>query len=344
MNNTVLLSTSTCWNAGDDWIRRGLLTVLDLRREVRQLWWNRGWGIEDSYANSLNVNLPETDYVIMAGTPEWVDQNEALYRHCLRHDKPMALLGVGRTGGYVRHRHEDLMRRVSESGLVEVAVARDTIALDLLERLEIEASVLCDPAVFIPVRQPQDPGTFIAGYRGWGAMESTVTYQRRNGGPAQRIDQHLEDVWASTEGPKIAVVHDNREMEAARQLFGARNVFYSSDERQLLDWYSLGNAYVGGRIHGFVAALAHGASAHLIYHTDKAVCAETIIERLGLEGHAAVSFVLTDKKPLVVPELTRPGRPKIRQALNEEAEEWKRVCRTAPNLSQLMRPAAENES
>ena len=336
---TILLSTSTGWNAGDDWIREGLLNVLGLRGDVCLLYWNRGYGIEDSYANSLNVNLPLSDYVIMAGTPEWIDKNEALYRHCLHHGKPMALLGVGKTGGYVPSRHEDLMRRVAESGLVEVAIARDHIAQGLLKDFGFQAQILCDPAVFLHRREEFGAGTqFMLGYRGWGSIPGgTVPYKLRATGPARRTDILLGDEWAAAAGPKKIVVHDNREAEAAISLFGRRNVILESDPWRLLSHYGEVSSYVGCRIHGFVAALLHGASAHLIYHTSKAVCAEVIIQRLGLEASARVSYLVKDTKPVVRGGLTRPAAPIVRKALERERKVFSGICRKAPILGEMMK-------
>jgi polysaccharide pyruvyl transferase WcaK-like protein len=334
----VLLSTSTGWNAGDDWIRDGLLRALDLRNDLNLLYWNRGWGIEDAYANALNVNLPMADYVIMAGTPEWIDKNEALYRHCLHHDKPMALLGVGKTGGYIPARHTALMRRVAESGLVEVAIARDDIAASLLDDFGIEASVLCDPAVFMRPRGNFGGGkTFVLGYRGWGQTGPDVPYQPRAKGPAHRTDVLLADVWASEEGPKIATVHDNREMEAASGFFGRRNVVHNSDPWKLLDQYAGAREYFGCRIHGFVAALIHGAPAHLVYHTNKAVCAEVIIQRLGLEESAVVSYLTREDKPIARKPMAPINRELFQEALTREREEWRTVARTGSSLRTLMR-------
>jgi polysaccharide pyruvyl transferase WcaK-like protein len=335
---TVLLSTSTAWNAGDDWIRDGLLNVLSFQEEVSVLHWNRGWGIEDSFANSLNVNLPHTDYVIMAGTPEWIDRNEALYRHCLHHDKPIALLGVGKFGGYIPSRHSDLMRRVAESGLVEIAIARDEMAKGLLGDFGIEAGLLCDPAVFItPKAEPGEGNSLILGYRGWGKVPSgTVPYEQRDSGPARRTDIFLIDQWASWKDSRRKVtVHDNREIKAASNLFGGRNVLYDSDHNRLLTHYSRASHYVGCRIHGFVASLIHGASAHLIYHTNKAVCAQVIIDRLGLEDSAQVTHLTKDLNAIELRQLEQPDPEYLREKIEEERLAYLTMLEDAPMLMEM---------
>ena len=340
---TILLSTSTGWNAGDDWIREGVLNALQIRDEVNLIFWNRGYGIEDSYANSLNVNLPHVDYVIMAGSPEWIAQNETLYRHCLFHEKKMALLGVGMKGGYIPSRHEDLMRRVGESGLVEVAIGRDEIASTLLADFGIPSLTLSDPAIFLEPRAEVGEGTdFVIGYRGWGAIPSgTVDFKRRDGGPSKRTDVLLSDIWSSAEGPKRVTVHDNREISAAVDLFGKRSIIYESDPWRLLMHYGRTRAYVGSRIHGFVASLVHGATAHLIYHTQKAGCAEVIIERLGLEASAFVSYIQNDSKGLLIPILSPPGASRLRSAIERELALFRGACLKGPELRSFMKGGSE---
>jgi len=65
---TVLLGTTSLWNCGDDFIREGVLELLQLKSGVRTLWWNRGYGIKNAYANDLDTNLPLIDYFIAAST------------------------------------------------------------------------------------------------------------------------------------------------------------------------------------------------------------------------------------------------------------------------------------
>ena len=92
---TILISTSSLWNCGDDFIREGVMETLDVRDDVRTLWWNRGFGIGESYANDLKLNLSHADYVVIAGTPKWIFNNERIYQHCLQKKIPLALIGVG---------------------------------------------------------------------------------------------------------------------------------------------------------------------------------------------------------------------------------------------------------
>jgi len=336
MRKTVLLSTSACWNCGDDWIREGLLTCLGLRSDVRVLWWNRGWGVKPEFGNSLAVNLDLADYVIMAGTPEWIDLNEGIYKHCLRRGKRMALLGVGRTGGFDEERHEALMGRARE--VVDLAIARDDIAAGYLERFGIPHTVMCDPALFCePVGN--DGQMSVVGYRGigLGPGEKNSHHVIRGGGQSAELDIILVDAFHALPAPKLVTVHDNREVRAAEELFGGQHVFYSSNPADLFRAYAGCGYYIGARIHGFVAALLHGAAAQLIYPTDKAVTMETAITRLGLAGHAKVQVMGTDSGIVPYLGLEAIGQHEIRKRLAEESAAFRAKCKAVGWLGALMR-------
>jgi len=323
-----LLSTSSGWNCGDDWIRDGLLHALRLRPDVDTIWWNRGWGVDWSFANSPGVNLPLIDYVIMAGTPEWIDQNEAVYRYALANDIPIALLGVGRDGCRKDH-HDDMMQAVADSGLVEVAIVRDETARDLLAGYGIDSQVMCDPAMFKPPVVPPGGDEVVVGWRGLNAM----TPDERHPGPNDaKLDDVLWRTWVSDEGrKKRVIVHDNREVAGAEALFHIAR--YSSDHDQIFRLYGDCGRYVGARIHGFVAALIHGGSAHLVYNNRKAVVAETVIKRLWLEDSAAVTYL---KEVDRVPDLKLVPPVDIWRRIRREEQLFRTVCHGAPGLSRIM--------
>lgn len=279
---TLLLSTTTGWNCGDDFIRWGVMAALS--PDTRVLWWNRGWGIHDEYANSLDVNLPLVDAIVFAGTPEWYDRNERLYDWALEHRTPLYFLGVGKHGGLAG----DLspLRAVQEAGLVRVAIARDAAALDVFDRAGIAAHVLCDPAVFAPP-SPAHPNLFVVGWRSLGA----AALDRPAPADDTVLTRALLAAWDQADAPKCVVVHDNREVAAAEHLFGAGNVYYTSDPVGMWRFYGRCRYYVGARIHGAVAAVVHGAPAHLLYANDKARCMNVVRDRLGLHGSVLVSFL-----------------------------------------------------
>ena len=147
---TLLISTTNLWNCGDDFIREGLLELMRLKPYVRTLWWNRAYGITDTFANDLTVNLRAADYVLIAGTPEWINMTHRLYLHCLRYGIPLSLIGVGLRGGIKNVWERQLMERLATSGLVEVCTARDQVAAEFLRSLGFkDVQLTLDPAFFI---------------------------------------------------------------------------------------------------------------------------------------------------------------------------------------------------
>ena len=71
---TVLMSTSSLWNCGDEFIRNGVLNLLNLKPDVRTIWWNRAYGVRSAFANDINLNVRHCDYFIIAASPSWMDR------------------------------------------------------------------------------------------------------------------------------------------------------------------------------------------------------------------------------------------------------------------------------
>jgi len=296
---TIILSTSSLWNCGDDFIRDGLLELLQLRPDVRTLWWNKGYGITNSYANNLDVNLPLVDYFIVAGTPQWIYKNERIYRYCLKKDIPLSIVGVG-TRNVVSSSHCKLMTQVAKSGLCEVALARDCIAVQALREFGFQnVELILDPCFFKrPLNRERTMN--ILGWRKqftFGNDPSLLARYPHNVTYTWLVNKVLKRrVWSKRKEaynklmvhtfslmpqPKTVIAHDNREIEEAQKLFGSKNVFYSSDYREIFKRYGMARSYVGSRIHGAIPSLIHGAPIHLIYTNKKILVMENAIDILS---------------------------------------------------------------
>jgi len=305
---TILISTSSLWNCGDDFIRKGLLDLMGLRPLIRTVWWNRAYGVTPTFANDIHVNLRATDYILIAGTPEWLDRNEELYRYALRHGLPISLVGVGLRGCMKSASQRKLLQDVAQSGLVEVCLVRDRVALNFLRECGFKnADLMLDPAFFMKplsntkthhalcwrnIAQPR-PALFRRPlpfaywmWRGRGRSERRSSMYNR----------FMQAVFAAMAEPKIVIVHDNREIRPAERLFGTDRVFYSTDCQELLKVYSSAMSYVGSRIHGAVAAAIHGSCCHLIYANIKACVLQDSVSLLsrymdGVDEGIKVSFL-----------------------------------------------------
>jgi len=110
----VLVSSTSMWNPGDDFIRQGCLNVLKSNSdyEFNFIMFNRnpdlqinnkGPGIfpmrEDTVGNYLIwQDLEEIDFVLLAGTPSWYDRPyDKLYEKVFALNIPILAMGVGMT-------------------------------------------------------------------------------------------------------------------------------------------------------------------------------------------------------------------------------------------------------
>lgn len=251
---TILVSTSSLWNCGDDFIRRGLFDLMKLRPLVPTIWWNRAYGVAPTFANDLRVNLPATDYILIAGTPEWVDRNEELYRYSLRHDVPISLVGVGLRGCIRLASQARLLERVAESGLVEVCLARDRVALGFLRDCGFkDVGMTLDPAFFMQPLSTERTHNILCwrdiarrGPRPLGRPLPWLHWMSRGKRRSKRMalmyNRLMREVFSSMAEPKIVTVHDNREISIAEQLFGPERVLLhrlQGTSKGILDGYEL---------------------------------------------------------------------------------------------------------
>ena len=278
----VLISTTALWNCGDDFIREGVLRLLKLKAECNQIWWNRGFGIESKYSNDLEYNLSFADYIVIAGTPQWMMLNERLFEVALKRSLPVAIIGVG-TNGIVSQRHKRLLSEIATKGLCEIASARDRNGLNALKNAGLcLAKQIIDPAYFCETLQLQQEYS-VFGWRDFNIVTSDPRFIRffplkwlklkqqhlLNINARQKkvscYDQVMVDAFNKTRGPKVVLVHDNRELDRAVTLFGAKNVAYFSDHKKVYELLAKCKHYIGSRIHGAIPAFIHGARVQLIY-------------------------------------------------------------------------------
>ena len=293
---SILISTSSLWNCGDDFIREGIINLLNFKENINIIWWNRGYGISNSYANDLNVNLPLMSYFVVAGTPQWVYKNVRIYKYCLKHDIPFSLIGVGTKNLYKYHLN--LLKKLARANLCEIALARDKMALEAFKDIGFKnIGLISDPAFFMKPIQNDRKDLNIIGWRKqfWpeSADYSIIFYLKYYKSLIKKIKYYLlfekltnqkkreeynnffKYIFDEMDSPKLVVVHDNREIKEAEKLFGEGNVFYSTDYWKIFEIYSRSKTYIGSRIHGAIPSLIHGTPICLIYTSNKASVIET---------------------------------------------------------------------
>ncbi|MCD4811373.1 polysaccharide pyruvyl transferase family protein [bacterium] len=356
---TILLSTSSLWNCGDDFIREGVCELLNCRPDVRILWWNRGYGITDTYANDLDINLPLVDYFIVAGTPQWAYKNERIYRYCLKKDIPLSLIGVG-TRNVIIKSHYKLLQQVAKSGLCELALARDNHAFEALRELGFEnVNTMLDPAFFMQPLNGRGELN-ILGWRKQLLSENDPSFPYRHpyrwlnqtGKTALKYhmllkskkmyDDNMTKLFSSMSEPKIVIVHDNREMQEAQKLFGIQRVFYSTDYREMFKKFSMAIRYVGSRIHGAIPSFVHGAAVDLIYMSSKASVIDTsmaILAKNTGEPSGLMKVKYLNKENInfsSINEQVPMNNEILTNVIKKEREKIRNILKTQPVLTDFL--------
>jgi len=358
---TVLLSTTCLWNCGDDFIREGVLELLRFKPDVRILWWNRGYGIKNAYANSLKINLPLIDYFIVAGTPEWLYKNERIYKHCLKKGIPFSMIGVGTQNVFGRL-HRNLMKQMADSGLCEIVLCRDRQATRVFNEFGLQnINIMLDPAFF---NRPigVDRKINILNWRGYFIelspdfifkyphrwlyrnLRDRVLKKRFLRKLKEKYDEIMKNIFTVMPEPKEIVVHDNCEVQEAQNLFQTENVFYSSDHREIFKRYASAKVYIGSRIHGAIPSIVHGNSAYVLYPTSKAEALEVSLEILSkyipeitqwmkLE-YLRMEDLQIDYKGLFKENLIDQGI--IAEAINKEKLKVRAILKSGPQLNNLL--------
>ena len=360
---TVLFSTSSLWNCGDDFIRDGVLELLQLKEDVRRLWWNRGFGISESYANDLTINLPLTDYFIVAGTPKWIFNNEKIYQYCLDHAIPLSIIGVG-TKDFVSPSTYNLIRKVAKSGLCEIAMARDDNAASLFKELGFNnIHKILDPCFYKPsLNIKKTQRRHIVGWRDPFSIDGDPKLALRH--PLmvakklfssdilnvaskrelrQAYNRMFLDYYNALPNPKLVIVHDNREIAPAEAIFGKENVFYSTSKDDLFNLYSSCISYFGARIHGAIPAIIHGGSAHLIYMSDKSQVVSNAIDIIGKDYSGFPNCVKVDRFSLdnsrILPTSTiqELDKNRLRNAIQKNMLNARDLLHELPVLSDYLK-------
>lgn len=286
---TILLSTSCLWNCGDDFIREGVLNLLEIREDVRTIYWDRGYGKLRMFSNDSKVNISHMDYFIVAGTPQWVVNTEPVYKYCLKKGIHLSFIGIGMDDTLGRIDYEILMRKVASSGLCELALVRDDIAYERLKELGFKnVQKILDPAFFVKTLQNENkinilgwrnPNGYVAMYYFCkqpykiNKLVKGIYHQYkifRNREKYKNYNESMCNIFRDMPEPKMVIIHDNREIEMAEKLFSSEYVFYSTDYKRMFEMYSRANSYIGSRIHGAIPCIIHNAPVNLIYSNKKA--------------------------------------------------------------------------
>lgn len=295
----ILFSSTVQWNVGDEFILRGILSVLREinvvcnpvlfnRNPVASTPWNPriAWPSRPYVPPENSAQLSEddpVDYVIFAGTPEWTGgiRSGKLHDYILRQNVRCSFLGVGL--GSPEEPNETLARVLQER--TDVFVARDTFAFNTAssaniptERCSCPAILSCQTATQRPA-QPRRIGMVLQSDKTlWHSIPTKVrTYLIQQ---FKILSAHYEPVY---------IAHYLDDLALAKSLnLPCRYSFRAEDFESLYEDCDL---VISTRVHGAGIAASLGIPSILISHDGRA---ET-----GQGFGAIIAKPETDLLPLV---------------------------------------------
>lgn len=257
----ILVSTTTRWCVGDEFICEGVLRLLELGDEPVVYLDNVGVGFDygahaatntvPAYPAGIDAMVSRARALVFAGTPAWLSRPLHLWRAAIAQKTPIWLVGVG-----MSQARGDLpvLRDAVHKRLIPVATVRDEYAAHMLHDADMrDTPCFYDPGFHARHTPCQENGKLVIGYRHADCFPAEMWRALR--------DRYRDRIAA-------IVVHQPHEIEPAREVFGAEP-FYHSDYRAYDSVYSRGCIYIGARLHGAVAMLASGGEAHVIYAARK---------------------------------------------------------------------------
>jgi len=256
-----VVSTTTGWNVGDDIIRQGVFNLMGIDPDKDAVAYYDRCVVGDSYPprfiarekrNAVPDMMRDAKGLILAGTPEWANFQEDLWRQAGIWNKPIYVVGVG-------FRQEPPL--ITYKSLVRSCTVRDTLAQAYLNENGYSSSLFLDPAFHANYPKPDANLDIVFNYRPNGGNGSFGTlndivwktlYERFR----DRID--------------LITVHELGEYRMAKHIFPDTEVFYSSEPSGFQQVYANARHYIGGRIHGSVQVVATGGTACLLYGNPNA--------------------------------------------------------------------------
>lgn len=247
----VLISTTTHWNPGDDFIREGMLNLLPELRGHNIQYLNRSPMVSQKH---LERNVEWCDLYLHAGTPDWLHNHDHEYRLLQQHGKPYAFIGVGNPGGNQRfERYQDWLVPTLTNPLCLVVTVRDESTSDALKQWDIAHELLPCPATFLfPEGYPFPFHRDVVGLGCYGFNQDSHLPEK-NAEKYFRLFRDLEAFLIKRHERVVVICHTHEEYEAARHILKSP-CFVSTRWEDYLPVYASLKCYVGSRVHGAIAA------------------------------------------------------------------------------------------
>jgi hypothetical protein len=247
----ILISTTTHWNPGDDFIREGIFNLLPELRRHNVQYHDRSPRVPEKH---FERNAAWCDLYIHAGTPDWLHKHDAEYRLLQELDKPYAFIGVGNPGGNQRFElYKNWLVPTLTSPLCLAVIVRDPSTSAVLTEWGIPHEHLPCPAYFLfPEEYPYPFRCSLIGLGCYG-------FNQGNHLPNSEAEAYfsffrrLETDLLKRGEQVVCICHTHEEYLAVRKILQSP-CFLSDRWEDYLPVYASLKCYVGSRVHGAIAA------------------------------------------------------------------------------------------
>jgi len=293
----LLVSTTNGWNLGDDLIREGVFSLLDIKDRDPVIWinrcqvasedkdrkcdWSPLWKRLRNFGDPRSL-VENARALVVAGTPEWIDTIQPFYRLAAETGMPIWIVGVGGgQQGQLQH-----IEAPYAEDRIQVATVRDEEARKALASCGIASERFFDPAFHSDAYLGTSEDLFLFNPRLQCSEHHTLYLELY-----KRFRDHID----------LVVVHEAEEYTRACELFD-KPVFYNSDYRRYITLYRSCQIYVGGRMHGAIPSMASGAMVHLICHEHKHTECDWLKQRLD-QPEALTLWSVSEAPGIVIPRM-----------------------------------------
>lgn len=271
----------------------GLSKVLDRLPRARGVFWSRI--IDMLPLNTRTDKVLNSRLLVQCGAPVYwagAHKNEwyqpLIRRRLLSIKQRATLLNLG-AGTCLPYNADgsELAKCPSDSayirelyGLCAVTSVRDSLSLQILNGLGLDAPLIPCPSIFardywnIPPREPE--------YISLNFMPIGGHYDFRQNIDSQRWTKIFQAFHAdlSSRYPVLLVCHNNVEFKAAGRFFPGSRRFIGASSREYLECYSRARFFLGNRVHGAFAVAGFGRPGFVIGSDSRA----RMMNEIGLKS------------------------------------------------------------
>jgi len=295
MKKNILFSTTRQWNPGDEFILLGIINLLkEIIGEFNPIIYNRNPEVrQDSNINPFRhskfcnisfkgkrklesffrigfwdnsfkdeMSLDFIDYVIFAGSPEWMGRKLLpLYEKLFKYEKSIIYLGIG--SGEKLNFNEIKSPYIDVLKKARLITVRDLMTYELLKPLN--PYYLPCPALFSSVYEKE-----IKELKKIGLIFATDKAVVNNKVSKETYQYILNLYNLLIENYECEIVcHYIDELPDVYKHFGNIKVYYSYDSKDYLDIYKKFDLVIGPRVHGIGISASMGIPGILISHDQR---------------------------------------------------------------------------